>query len=318
MSIINNQTEFRHFCFTSYEDELPKELLAGFSYIVFQRERCPTTGRDHWQGYAECTTKLKLCTIKRRLGDPAIHVERRKGTPEEASDYCKKDESRAESYDFFEAGTCSKSRKRKGGHNWNETALLAIQATTRQEAEEIIRTEQPGRLLSNWNNINGYLNHRFPNRGSQFCYKPECAWKLPSEITDWLKNEFTKTERAKCLIVVGPTRLGKTNWARSLGTHMFWRGNVAYGDWVQSSKYIVIDDVPWKFVPQKKSILTQMGDVTLTDKYVRKLTVMNDKPAIFLSNETPDFEDDANYWKENSVIVHITDKMYDPEQRAIS
>jgi hypothetical protein len=98
---------------------------------------------------------------------------------------------------------------------------------------------------------------------------------------------------------------------------MFWRGNVNFGGWRNDAKYIVIDDIPWKFIPQKKSILTQMGDITLTDKYVKKLDVNNNKPAIYLTNDEPNFEEEDSYWRQNTVIVKLFDKLFDKNQLAI-
>ena len=98
---------------------------------------------------------------------------------------------------------------------------------------------------------------------------------------------------------------------------MFWRGNVNYGGWDQDAKYIVIDDIPWQFIPQKKSILTAMGDITLTDKYVKKIDVLNDKPAIVCTNETPDFGEERAYWERNTTLVFLEGVLFDVKQKAL-
>jgi len=47
----------RRFCLTSYSAQR-LDLQAGFfSFVAGQREKCPTTGREHWQVYVETTTK---------------------------------------------------------------------------------------------------------------------------------------------------------------------------------------------------------------------------------------------------------------------
>ena len=43
-----------------------------------------------------------------------------------------------------------------------------------------------------------------------------CPWLETPEMKRWREEELPKAERAKCLILVGPTRLGKTQWARHL------------------------------------------------------------------------------------------------------
>jgi hypothetical protein len=63
-------------------------------YLVWQYEICPDTERIHVQGYVEWIRSKNLRQVKTRLGQRA-HCEARKGTREQARDYCKKDESRA-------------------------------------------------------------------------------------------------------------------------------------------------------------------------------------------------------------------------------
>nr|WAE42754.1 MAG: replication associated protein [Cressdnaviricota sp.] len=308
---------YRNFCFTSYATELPVRLPEGFSYIVYQKEVCPTTGREHWQGYAEAKEQLRLGTIKRRLGDQGIHVEQRRGSAREAREYCLKSNTRIENGFRFEEGHIREDKRSENTSTIDLSVRRILQAGCREEAWRIAEECLGRRFMFHFSAIKLCIEWKFPIQPNQYIYKPEFAWKIPELINQWIRSEFTRKERCKCLIIIGPTRLGKTNWARSLGRHMFWRGQVSYGDWDDAAKYLVIDDIPWKFIPQKKSILTQMGDITLTDKYVKKISVKNNKPAIFLTNEEPDFEEETEYWIANTVMVRITEKMYDEKQKAI-
>ena len=45
----------------------------------------------HYQGFVRFTKTMRMCAVKDWLGEPAVHLEPQKGTPEQASDYCKKD-----------------------------------------------------------------------------------------------------------------------------------------------------------------------------------------------------------------------------------
>lgn len=96
----------RNWCFTLHltqqeEDnyaDLPHERLAtklgeGLRYAVWQLERCPSTGRLHYQGYAEFRVSIRFGTIKERMGS-TVHLECRKGSRAQAVEYCKKPESR--------------------------------------------------------------------------------------------------------------------------------------------------------------------------------------------------------------------------------
>lgn len=68
-------------------------------YLVFGRET-GESGTPHLQGYVIFTSAIRLSTVKSRLGSQRFHLEVSRGTPREASDYCKKDG------DYEEFGDC--------------------------------------------------------------------------------------------------------------------------------------------------------------------------------------------------------------------
>lgn len=139
-----------------------------------------------------------------------------------------------------------------------------------------------------------------------------CSFVLPPSIEEWYNQYFTPQElpRRKCLILVGATQLGKTAWARSLGVHCFWRSLFNSDNWHPDAKYLVFDDIEWQFIPNKKQLLTAMGECTITDKYRGKKNIINYKPAIVCCNNMPVFGDDQDYWEANSVIVHIDSPLF--------
>lgn len=108
MSKKSNDRKMRNVCFTwnnhpaDYADQLTK--LPSHSYIVYGVE-IGTSGTPHIQGYVEFTEQVRFSTLKKRL--PKLHIEARKGTPLQAADYCKKDNT-----DIFEEGTISQQGKR--------------------------------------------------------------------------------------------------------------------------------------------------------------------------------------------------------------
>lgn len=82
----------RDWCFTSYDT---KELLKfdkdNCRYIIYGREKCPTTGREHYQGFAIFNRTCRMPKAKLWIGDNGAHLESRRGTRDEARDYCRKD-----------------------------------------------------------------------------------------------------------------------------------------------------------------------------------------------------------------------------------
>lgn len=84
----------RDVCFTCFDvsDACRERLLAiPCRYIVFQLERA-ATGREHFQGFIQLNQQTRFNAVKTLL--PGCHLEKRRGTPEQAAAYCKKSASR--------------------------------------------------------------------------------------------------------------------------------------------------------------------------------------------------------------------------------
>lgn len=64
---------------------------SAISYMVQQDEICPDTNRLHVQGYVEFRNRTRFSTIQKKF--PGMHLEMRKGTAKQASDYCEDDET---------------------------------------------------------------------------------------------------------------------------------------------------------------------------------------------------------------------------------
>lgn len=78
----------RHWCGTSYKylsfrKDIEDLKEHKFSYLVFQKEKCPTTGRDHIQFYVEFPNTVTMTAVKNAICDPAAHLETRKGDREQ-------------------------------------------------------------------------------------------------------------------------------------------------------------------------------------------------------------------------------------------
>lgn len=93
-------------CFTLHdytEDEV--QYLRHFQdgYLIAGHEVCPDTGRKHLQGYVHLNRQKRMRAVKDVLRADRVHLEVRRGTEEEAIQYCKKEG------DFFEVGEVPKT-----------------------------------------------------------------------------------------------------------------------------------------------------------------------------------------------------------------
>jgi len=110
----------RNFVFTVYADDSapPQRVLSSrllvepidgpfpfmegdwpsfVSYACWQLERCPSSGRLHFQGYLECIGQQLYSRIQREIpGMSAAHFEVRRGTQEQARRYAMKEDTRVD------------------------------------------------------------------------------------------------------------------------------------------------------------------------------------------------------------------------------
>jgi len=106
----------RHYVFTvnskprDFYDDMTAIFLTNqpdMTYICGQLELA-STGQIHFQGYVQLKEKRGLKWLKNQLNQTA-HFEVKRGTNEQARDYCKKPETRVEA--FIEEGTFIKGNR---------------------------------------------------------------------------------------------------------------------------------------------------------------------------------------------------------------
>jgi len=69
-------------------------------YCVYGRETCPDTGKKHLQGFTMFNKQLRWSGVHKLFGTTKCNCAVMRGTPLQASEYCKKDG------DFYESGDC--------------------------------------------------------------------------------------------------------------------------------------------------------------------------------------------------------------------
>lgn len=99
-------TRFRNCCFTinnPTDADIVSLVNPYVSYCIYGKE-VGENGTPHLQGYLELNKQLNLNALKVIL--PRAHIEKRRGSQDQAIEYCKKDG------DFVETGTKKKQGKR--------------------------------------------------------------------------------------------------------------------------------------------------------------------------------------------------------------
>lgn len=92
------------------------------------------------------------------------------------------------------------------------------------------------------------------------------------------------------------------------------QGGFNLDEWDDHANYMVFDDVPWKYLPSKKSFLGGQLEFVVTDKYRKKRTVHFGLATIYSMNDDNYREiivDPMWEWLTgNCVVVFIENKLF--------
>lgn len=295
----------RNYCwtlnnYTEQEIEFFKnpDLLESLNYHVFGIE-IGESGTPHLQGYTVFKKPLRQVAVKKLFNTERIHLSQRQGTHTQASEYCKKDGN------FFEHGRIHSVGKRSSAYSG------IADCKTFEEACLLVERESPRDWYIQGDKIRENLKRKFVPQYPEYVpiFDVE-EFYPPRELIDWLNS--WDTTRTPCLFLIGPTKLGKTAWARSIvQPHTYWKSMVNLDEFNPESKLLIFDDFDWKYMPNPKGWLTQAGQCTVTDKYRHKKTIIVSMPAIYIANDLPEWTGSENlYWRENSKIINIVSKLY--------
>ena len=137
---------------------------------------------------------------------------------------------------------------------------------------------------------------------------------LPPSDRDW---ELADVFRPKSLVMFGPTRTGKTVWARSLGNHIYFCGLYSYKEACKASEaeYAIFDDLQGgiKFFHGFKNWLGGQEEFQIKGLYRDPEIIKWGKPSIWISNTDPRFDmspADIEWMEGNCTFVEITTSLF--------
>lgn len=204
-------------CFTVHDftdDQITKlkELVTNGTakYLVFQHELTPTTNKEHIQGYVEFHGSVKWNKINTVCGFRA-HIEPRRGTPKEAADYCKKQDTRKPNTVPFEDGTMSQGQG-------SRSDLLAVKDK-----------------IDNGQQMPSIYDEHFAT-----------AIRYGKALEGYAKMvQGKRNHNTICICLTGVSRTGKSRLARELWPNSYWAtmGNTGlWWDEFHNQESVVFDE----------------------------------------------------------------------------
>lgn len=76
-------------CFTDHNVEVQPDFCEKLRYLAYAKETCPSTGKEHWQGFAYAKTAMRLTGWKKLF--PGAHIEAMRGDFTSNTTYCSKE-----------------------------------------------------------------------------------------------------------------------------------------------------------------------------------------------------------------------------------
>nr|WKU84403.1 replication-associated protein [Panicum streak virus] len=173
---------------------------------------------------------------------------------------------------------------------------IMTHATSREEYLSLVQSSLPYDWATKLSYFEYSASRLFPDIAEPFT-SPHPASDpdlLCNEtLQDWLEPniyQITPGARKTSLYIVGPTRTGKTSWARSLGRHNYWQNNIDWSSYDEEALYNVVDDIPFKFCPCWKQLVGCQTDYIVNPKYGKRRKVAKKSiPTIILANEDEDW-----------------------------
>lgn len=282
-------------CPLSREDILTGLQLTGeiSSYIIAQELH--QDGHPHIHAMIEYKTKLNIRNARHfdiQSHHPKVEPVKK---PKECYDYCKKDDATPlQSIPPFEF-----TEKRK----WSELN----DTTSKEEFMATALQISPRDYYLNLERLEYAANKKFKITSPPFTPKYSIdSFIIPHIIKVW-QDQFID-DRPKSLLIIGDSRLGKTQLIRTLyPTATYWYSMINLDTFNRSCPIVIFDDFEWDKIPCKKGWLGAQSTIVVSDKYRKKQTIEWGRPCVILTNDDPVL---SPWERANLLVLKVRDPLF--------
>ncbi|AJP36449.1 replication-associated protein [Avon-Heathcote Estuary associated circular virus 20] len=181
--------------------------LPNLRYYIGQMEKCPSTGRFHFQGYIEFDSAMYVKKISAQLNN--CHIEARKGTQLQAIAYCKKHETRV--------------------GNWIEYGERAKQGT-RSDLDDVAECIYGGKSIRE-------IQEEHPRAYMMYS-------KGIKDLYYTVNNIEPRSEPPVVIYCYGQTGTGKSRYAKRYSDNVYFKNmSCKWWDGYNGQDVVVFDDI---------------------------------------------------------------------------
>lgn len=249
-------------------------------YLIFQKEICPETEREHFQGFLYSENPIGMQGAKNAIGDQIAHFEPMRGSIQQAIDYCKKPETRVPGSTWEEEGEPPEQGRRTDLHDFRDAVLGGVDDST-------LVQDHIGCLA------------KYP--------------RLESRLKAARDKELTRSFRSITVVVNwGDTGTGKTRGPYEEGAFIWHPSSPEWWDGYDGEEMILIDEFYGQLKPDRLLALLDgyqcrlpvKGAFTYA-KWTKVYITSNQKPEDWYGEAVPDSVK-AALMRRISQVVHFS------------
>ncbi|XP_027067721.2 uncharacterized protein [Coffea arabica] len=230
--------------------------------------------------------------------------------------------------DFVEWGEFrSDGRTRFSSGKTDDVYAAALAGKDKGMALNIIKRGDPRSFIIHYNKLSSNLDRIFQKPPEPYVARFQQFECVPSFLTHWADTNVTgpgnRPHRPMSIIIKGPSRTGKTCWARSLNSqaHNYYAGHIDLAHHSDDAWYNVINDVNPQFLKHWKEFLGAQRDWSSNCKYAKPRKIKGGIPSIVFCNpglnssydvylSAPDRQDLFNWTKQNAAFFFLQQPLF--------